>query len=211
MQEEESSNNSQPTPGAVISPGASTTTQENPVPQAMPPVSQSTPEEAQVNQAQQTPFIDNKDGISWTGPEFAQHDKPSGWYITCVLIAFVLGGAIYFLTKDVISSAFVAAAIIMLGFYSLRKPKDVNYSLNDYGMTVGPKSFSYEEFRSFTVTVEGAYLTVTFLPLRRFATTAGLFYQGQDEEKIINFLADRLPMEKHKPDMIDSFMQRIRF
>ncbi|HET8992127.1 MAG TPA: hypothetical protein VFN31_03800, partial [Candidatus Saccharimonadales bacterium] len=151
------------------------------------------------------------EGFSWSGPEFAQHDKPSSWYLVIIVVGLVLGAIIYVLTRDMLSTISVAGAFIILGLYSLRKPKEITYILTDYDISVGTKQYTYEQFRSFTVNTEGNYLNITFLPLRRFATTAGLYYQGQDEDRLIGFLSDRLPMEKHKPDLIETFMQRIRF
>ena len=149
--------------------------------------------------------------FSWIGPEFISFDKSSTWYLAFVTTSILLGALIYFLTKDVISAATVVIAIAIVGGYSLRKPKNISYLVSESGVVIGNKSYSFEEFRSFTLNEEGKYLNITFLPLKRFATASGIFYEGQEADNLINFLSDRLPQEQHKPDLLDIFMQRIKF
>lgn len=227
-------NTTQAVPGSVISPQSSVpapapsvipeqpqenVTQQQPAP-AQPAVESESPvqlQDAQADQAayqsQMEPTYYDSDGFSWSGPEFVSHDKSSNWYMLFLAGALILAGAIYFLTRDIISSATVAIAIALFAFYGMRKPKDTNYVVGETGLSVGQKSFSYGDFSSFTVNKEGAYLSVTLLPLKRFSPPVGLYYQGQDEEEdqLVNFLSERLPLEQHKLDLVDNVMQRIRF
>jgi hypothetical protein len=153
----------------------------------------------------------NDQVINWLGPEFVAYDKSSVWYIVSLTIAIVLFGLSYLLLKQIITSITLLVAVLSFGFYGLRKPKNIEYSIGETGITIGNKAFSYQDFRLFTVTTEANYLTINLIPIKRFAASAGLFYNGNEPDKIIDFLADRLPMEQHKSDLIDLLMQRIKF
>lgn len=225
MQGEENNNvapqsGQQPTPGLVISPNsapvANNTYNAQPVVSAeqsqMPQSVESgdpAPQQTitQGNSAQE--FNDSE--LNWIGPEFVAHDKSSKWYATCVIAAIVLGGIMYAIVQDFISSFTIALAIIIVGFYSMRKPKDRSYTLNETGIAIGDKSFLYEEFRSFTANHESVYLNINLIPIKRFSPPTGLCYSGQDGDKLIDFLSARLPMQEYKPDILDDILQRIRF
>src|SRR5437870_2945293 len=45
----------------------------------------------------------NKDGITWTASEFVAHEKSAGWYLALTVVALVIAGVIYLLTRDIIS------------------------------------------------------------------------------------------------------------
>jgi hypothetical protein len=50
-----------------------------------------------------------------------------------------------------------------------------------------------------------------FTPLQRFSPLTTIYYDPNDEERIVDLLANRLPMEERKRDAIDRLMWRIRF
>jgi hypothetical protein len=212
---------SQPIPGAVFSPSNNSTDLENsqPITESTLPSSQADghytnneQSESQPINTMSTELAESDEGLSWFGPQFVSHDKTYQWYLACVAAALVLGGLTYLLTsRDLISSITVTLAIIILGFYSLRKPKNIAYGLSSRGVSIGSKNFAYEELRAFTAVIEGDYLNINLLPLKRFGPPLGLCYKGSEESMIVDFLAERLPMDQHKPDLLDSLLLRMRF
>jgi hypothetical protein len=103
----------------------------------------------------------------------------------------------------------VAASIF--GFYAARKPRTLNYQLNARGLTVGEKFYEYDLFHSFTVVRDGAFSSIDFLPLKRFMPLLTIYYEPSDETKIINLLADRLPMEQRNRDIFEQLMHKVRY
>ena len=218
-EDKQQTNDSQPpAPDSVIRPGDQSV-QPSPVPAQPETISEQPALTTQVDDPNEQSFTsqtteDNYDGdgLDWSGPEFVSHDKSSSWYLIGIAITLVLAAAMYLLADNIISSVTIIIVFGLLIVYGLRKPEQINYSLNAKGIEIGNKHFSYDNFRSFTVSEEGAFLSITLLPLRRFAPPAGLYYQGVDDEQIlVEYLSDRLPMEQHKPDIIESLMLRIRF
>ena len=153
----------------------------------------------------------NGQSIDWTASEFIAHDKSSGWYARLGGIGLVLAVAIYVVTRDLISTMVVIVGAFAFGYYAGRQPRQLDYRLDEYGLSVGEKSYAYEEFRSFAVVPEGAFSSIIFMPLKRFATLTTIYYAPEDEDKIIQMLLPRLPLEEYRHDYVDRFMHRIRF
>jgi len=93
----------------------------------------------------------------------------------------------------------------------LRKPKNIDYLLDEHGINIGVKSFGYDKFRSFTAVQEGDFVNITLIPLKRFSPATGMCYGGAEVDKVLRILSNRLPIEEHHADFLDGLMQRIRF
>ena len=151
------------------------------------------------------------DDVSWTASEFVAHEKSAGWYGGLAAVAAVVAALVYLLTRDIISTAVVLICGGAFGVLGGKKPRQLQYHLDSSGVTIGSKHFDYEMFRSFSVVPEGAFSSIVFMPLKRFAPLTTIYYAPEDEGKIINILTDRLPFEERKDAMIDSLMKRVRF
>jgi hypothetical protein len=170
------------------------------VPSESTPDFSSPPSEAPIDKA-----------VSWRASEFIAHEKSPGWYLLLALAAMVGAAAIYLLTKDKVSAGVVVLGALLFGVYAGRKPRELNYQLDGKGLTVGQKFLAYEEFRCFAIVAEGAFESIIFTPLRRFAPLTTIYFDPKDEEQIVGVLSKRLPLEEHTHDAVDRLMRRIRF
>lgn len=149
--------------------------------------------------------------ISWTASEFIAHEKGIMWYLKLMLVAIVVTVIIYLLTRDKISSGVVLLAAIVFGAYGARKPRTLEYRLDVSGLTIADKLYDYGQFRSFWTTKEGAFSSITFMPLKRFMPALTVYYSPQDEQQIMQILERHLPMENRDRDLLDRFLHHIRF
>lgn len=149
--------------------------------------------------------------VSWTASEFIAHEKSGGWYLGLLVASVVLAALVYLLTKDGISASVVVVGALFLAIYAGRQPRQLEYSLDNQGVSIGGKYFPYVGFRSFSIVDEGAFSSIVFMPLKRFAATTTIYYAPDDEDKIIDLISAHLPHEEHKPDPVDNLMRRIRF
>lgn len=150
-------------------------------------------------------------GVTWTASEFIAHEKTAGWYFALVIVTAAVTGLVYLITKDIVSGAVVVVAGLLLGVYGSHKPRQLQYTVDRSGLVIDGKHRAFTEFRYFTVSQEGAFGGITFMPLKRFAMPITIYYAPADEEKIMNVLSVQLPVEEHRPDMVDRLMQKIRF
>ena len=153
----------------------------------------------------------NTQPVSWTASEFIAHQKSAGWYGILATSAAVITLAIYLLTKDLITSGFVIFGAFILGYYASRQPRELNYQVNEHGIFIGDKHYTYDVFRSFSIVVEGAFSSIIFMPLKRFAPLRAIYFAPEHEEQIVDMLLPRLPFEEYSHDAIDRLMLRIRF
>ncbi|HSX53062.1 MAG TPA: hypothetical protein VLF90_01695 [Patescibacteria group bacterium] len=187
-------------PGNVISPGA-----------AQPDASWQfhADEQPQPTAAAQPTNVAGE--VHWTASEFIGHSKTAGWYILLVIAALVVAGLVFLLTKDKISSVMIVIAALIFAVFAARKPRELDYQVDSHGLQIGPKAYPYGTFRSFSIVDEGAIESIWLMPLKRFMPILTIYFDPKDGPKIVNMMAQFLPVENHKLDPIDRLMQRLRF
>lgn len=151
------------------------------------------------------------EAVTWTASEYIANHKTASWYAMLLLGAAALAGLAYLVAQDITSVVSILLIAILFGVYAGRKPRVLAYRLDHDGLTIAQKFYAYGSFRSFAVMDEGAFSSIVLMPLKRFMPLMTIYFTPEDEEKIVNILADRLPMEPHKRDLIDGFMHKIRF
>lgn len=166
------------------------------------------PEEPEETTAQSTP---DQPEVSWTASEFVHHEKSFSWYFGLAVGAAILAFFIYVITKDAVSVAVVVVAAIVLAIYGSHHPRQLQYRLGSHSLAIGDKQYHYSDFKSFSIVPEGAFSGIIFMPLKRFAPPLTIYYDPEDQEKIMAVLSTALPYEEPKRDVVDTFMRRIRF
>jgi hypothetical protein len=157
------------------------------------------------------PAASSVEPVSWTASEFVVHQKSFGWYVLLILGTIVLAVLAYIFTKGFISSIVVIVGAGVLVSYGARQPHQLAYLLDQSGLQIGERHYAYDAFRSFAVVPEGAFSSIIFLPLKRFAPLTTIYYAPEDESRILGLLSAVLPMEEYRHDAIDQLMRRIRF
>lgn len=155
--------------------------------------------------------VDTEGQITWTASEYIAHHKTATWYVTLVIIAVAAAGLAYFATKDWITGVSIILIALVFGLSAARKPRVLEYRLDNRGLKIAQKSYSYGIFRSFAVIDEGAFSSIVFMPLKRFMPMVTIYYAPEDENRIVQIIADHLPIEQRKHDAIDALLHKIRF
>jgi len=148
--------------------------------------------------------------IEWTASEFIAHPKSVMWYIMLGVATVVLTYLAHIITHDVVSIAAVIFVGIMLGVFGARKPHVLPYRVDRRSISVGQRSYPFSDFKSFYIHLEGAFSSITLLPMGRFATEVSLYYEPDDEARIVKTIGAHLPMEQARTTPIDGFVRRIR-
>lgn len=149
--------------------------------------------------------------VVWTASEYIEHEKTAMWYVYCVLAAAAIIGGMYLVTRDVISVLILGVLAVAFIIFAARKPQVLEYRLESNGITIGPKFYPINMFRSFAVIEEGAFRSISLLPMKRFMPSIALYYAPTDEQAIMDAFGKLLPQEIRKQDPLDKFMNRIRF
>lgn len=158
----------------------------------------------------QTPYNSPPDNIlgteallEWQATEFADRQRTSTWYGAMVLGAIVVAVIVYLLNKDFFLSGAVLVGLVGLAFVSGRRPRSQHYEVSSAGIHVGKLFYDFHGFRSFAVdpTSTGGNLILT--PMKRFMPAITIAVPGEYVEAITNLLSEIMPMEQHKPDLVD--------
>ena len=149
--------------------------------------------------------------VEWTASEYIAHEKGAGWYGLLTAGGGLLVVFVYVVTRDILASIVILLSCAAIGVYAGRKPATKRYVLDEKGIQADEKFHLYSEFRSFSVVEEGAINSIWLKPLKRFAPIVVMYYSPEDEQKIVDVLANFLPNEERELDAIDRFSKRIRF
>ncbi len=150
--------------------------------------------------------------VTWTASEFVEHEKSGGWYGLLALGALGVAGVTYLFSHgDIISTVVVLIVFAAFGIFASRKPRELEYSVDDSGLKIGEKFYPYSSFRSFSLVQEEAVQSIWLMPLKRFMPIISIYFDPDDGKKIMDVLGQALPVENHTPDLVDKLMHRIRF
>ena len=149
--------------------------------------------------------------ISWAISESIFQEKSFFWYATLVGGTLIFTALVYLLTKDKITALVIILSAAVLAFYASRRPHEVEYRMDEVGLTVGGRQFDYSGFKSFSVSEEVNATLIVLLPLKRFMPALSVYCKQEDQAKILAKLADHMPIENHHEDIVDRFMRKIRY
>lgn len=149
--------------------------------------------------------------VEWTGSEFIAHQKGFSWYALLFLADLAAAALVYLITRDWISTAVIIVVGVLFGVAAGHKPRVLAYRLDTAGLTIGQKYYPYAGFKSFALVDEGAFESISFMPLKRFLPPVNIYFPPEDAQKILDVLTTHLPMEERKQGFVDSAARRIRF
>jgi uncharacterized membrane protein YobD (UPF0266 family) len=136
--------------------------------------------------------------VSWTASEYVAHEKAAGWYAALFAGTFGLVAIIFLITRDILASLVILLACVAIAVYAAWKPGTNKYVINEKGIQIQEKFYAYSDLRSFSVVEEGAIDSIWVKPLKRFTPVVVMYFSPEDEQKIIDVLANFLPHEEHE-------------
>lgn len=148
--------------------------------------------------------------VSWTASEYQANPKSAGWFGSLAIASILLAVIIYLLTRDLVSTVVIALVGVIVGIFGARQPRVLQYHLDEHGIYIETKFYPYNSFKSFSIGQDQAIHYIYLLSLKRFMPPLTVHFDPADENAVANTLANYLPYEEHKPDIVDSLSRRIR-
>jgi len=149
--------------------------------------------------------------VSWLGSEYIHHEKSGAWFMALFGIAVLAAGLVFLVTRDFITSGMIVFCAFIFGVFSRREPKQIQYSVSDNGIVIDDKSFSYKQFKSFSVAQEGAIENIILRPVKRFDTYKTIYCAPEQLDQIVEIMSSHMAMDDHAPDAVDKLMLKVRF
>jgi hypothetical protein len=151
----------------------------------------------------------NPDSITWTASEFVNNAKNLGWYLMFIVAILIICAAVYLFTHSIFSSIVIFVLGLALCFMAGRRPKELDYGLDDQGIIINGTDYPFSEFKSYTLVTEGGLDHIALISIKRFISDKTIYFEPQDRDRIISLLGEFLPLEPASKDPIDGFMKRI--
>lgn len=151
----------------------------------------------------------------WQAPEFSYTHKPVGWYLAiafffvglCVLALIFLGSNI----QKIITITLLAVMAVATSVWANRKPKILDYTVTNYGLTVDKKNYSFDDFRAFYRYMDYSQPTIDMVPGKRYGTLVSMPLATPESDEIVETIAHMIPEIEHHEDIMDKIVRRLRF
>lgn len=163
------------------------------------------------NNPEQPAYEPTLEPIQWSTAEFIEHEKSSSWYLmfggsTILIAAFVL-----LITEEWLATAVILVVAATAAFFASRPAQTRKYEINEDGIKVDNRLFSFEDFKSFSVVEEGDKDSIWLKPMKKFVPFTIIYFEPKDEEQIIMALSAFLPHEARELDKLDQLTRKLRF
>ncbi len=147
--------------------------------------------------------------IDWVSIDKSSSKKFS-WYLIFIASTIVLGGLIYLITRDLITTIVIVFCGIILLAYSIKKPKSVNYKLTDSSLYVSGKAFKISNFKSFSINNHGLDKAISLVPMKRFYPYLYINLNQDVSADVIQRLSQIIPVQKPTLDIFESLLRFIK-
>ena len=161
------------------------------------------------DQTAQAPL--NQQPLTWTASEFIYKHKGGGWYVLFFIGLAVAAGLVFLVTKDYMSSIFIAIAGVIFAIVIPKKPRELSYEVGNQGISIGNRSYSYAEFKSFDLIMDGGVKCINLIPLKRLMPEISLYFPPEQEMAIVYVLSQHLPHDEYQEKGIDRLIRRLHF
>lgn len=147
---------------------------------------------------------------SWNAPEFTYISKPAGWYGVVALVAIVLaGGLAYF--RQWVTVVLVLVMGLAMAVVGSRRPRTLNYTITNYGVYVGEKPYSYDNFKAHYEGNDYGQKVLELVPTKRFAPLVSLPVPPQQEADIFALIGEMVPKTEPTNNFVDKIFTYFRF
>ena len=145
--------------------------------------------------------------ISWQAPEYEHTPKNNDWLWSIGLIALA-GMIITIFLKNYLFAVFILVAGGSLIIISVREPREINFEINEEGITAGGVLYSKKKMKGFTIhpkndfsilllETDRHFMPVIMIPVPKYeANDIRLSLLALTEEKEIPLSNSMLFMEK---------------
>lgn len=149
--------------------------------------------------------------INWVGSEFIANAKSTKWFLGLAGFTLLVCAIVYLISKDILAIVFIVIMSLLFAVIAAKPPRQVEYLIDDQGISVGSRHYYYSDFKSFSIQRHGAMEYVNLLPLHRLRNELSIYFPPENSSQIFEVLASRIPNEQRRENPIDKLAKLIRF
>ncbi|MEO5690751.1 MAG: hypothetical protein ABIQ64_01035 [Candidatus Saccharimonadales bacterium] len=149
--------------------------------------------------------------ITWEASESIHHEKDRLWFMAILAGGAILALISIFLIQSITFTILIVVMVIALFVLAKRPPRVLRYQLDDRGITINEKSYSFHDFKAFGVVQDGPFYYVSLIPLKRFMPGIDVYFPEEYGEDIVDILGEFIPMKTIEHDFLDKITKQLRF
>ena len=148
--------------------------------------------------------------LNWSLPEYKHQEKTQDWFVALAII-IICSAIISLISGNFFFAILLVLSGIMIAYFAKKKPELVDYELNDEGLMIKNRLFSYESLSAFYVSREDPpHLFVR--SSRIFMPIISLPVSGELAEQIEEiFLSKEIPEQEMKEHASHHVMDALGF
>lgn len=155
--------------------------------------------------------VDNSVSASWQAHEFSDHQRPASWYAAYGFVSLVIIAVAFLLLRDIITVVALVMVAVIFVFGVSRKPKELEYVINEHGISIGAKHYPYDSFKCFYVSNDATGSTIGLQSMKRYLPPVSLRCPEDKEDMVLETLSHYLPYEERDGDLMESITHKFRF
>lgn len=131
--------------------------------------------------------------ISWRAPEYLFRRKTLLWY-THVSVFFFIVLVLLFWVQNWFGIVILALLFWIFMSKSEEKPKNVTYTVDHHGITIGERTLTFSEVESFTAEVAHRTPVITLKLTYSFSLPITLIVKHDVKDDVIEHLSQYVPL-----------------
>jgi len=149
--------------------------------------------------------------IRWSAPEYEFHKKTREWYwaLGIITAALVLAAVVL---RNFLFAVFAVLAGFSVGLYGTRRPRAIIHEINSGGVSLGNRSFNYENIDHFWINYDPPAKKELILESKKtFSTHTVILLGDADPEPIRRYLLQYLKEKKIEESLAAAIARALKF
>lgn len=152
----------------------------------------------------------SKHEISWSAKEYISPDKNTLWYIILALLVVAIIAVDVLLMKSFTVSVLAVTIAVALVVMSVRPARTITYTMTDTGLYVDKQFLKFADYKAFGLVHDGKGNTIMLIPVQRWMPGFSVYFPADKGEVIVDLLAQKLPNQAVKLDLMDKIANALR-
>ncbi|MDO8598816.1 MAG: hypothetical protein Q7S02_01790 [bacterium] len=129
--------------------------------------------------------------LSWTFPEYEQHERGRGWYVAALVVAAAL--LVYaFASKNFLFAVIIVMLAVVFYLRHVQEPAQLEFAITERGILVGGRFIPYEGLQNFWIVAEDESPKKLYFHSRGVRPRFSVPLEGQELERVRGVLKAHL-------------------
>lgn len=137
--------------------------------------------------------------LSWTFPEYEQHERGRGWYAAALIVAAAL--LVYaFTSRNFLFAVIIVMLAVVFYLRHAQEPSELEFVITERGILVGERFTPYKELHNFWIVAEDEGPKKLYFHSRGVRPRFSISLEGQELERVRDMLKAHLPENEERDE-----------